>query len=110
MKTMRIKKRFFDLICLEKKTLEVRVGYDSIKRINAGETVKMVTHTSSCIVRINAVRRYQTFEDMLTKESYERISPDAPSRDSVLALLKNIYAGDKEKLGVIVFDLASLKK
>ncbi|MDD5721203.1 MAG: GNAT family N-acetyltransferase [Candidatus Pacebacteria bacterium] len=110
MKTMRIKKRFFDLISSGKKTLEVRVGYNSLKRINAGEDIRMVTHTSSCVVRVNAVRHYQTFEAMLAKESYERISPDASSSEDVLNLLKNIYAKDKEKLGVIVFDITPTQK
>ncbi len=110
MRTMRVKRRFFDLIHSGKKTLEVRVGYDSINRIQAGEHIRLVTHTGSFDVRVSAVRRYQTFEEMLKTEPYERIAPDARSHAEVLSLFKQIYSADKEKLGVIVLELARIDK
>lgn len=109
-RTMRVKKRFFDLIHSGKKTLEVRVGYDSINRIQAGEHIRLTTHTGSFEVRVSAVRRYQTFEEMLKKELYERIAPDAGSHAEVLSLFKQIYSADKEKLGVVVLELARIDK
>ncbi len=105
MRTMRIKQRFFDLIKSGKKPLEVRVGYDSIKRIRAGEQVNLETHTSRLTVRIAAVRNYGSFEAMLKKESFGKIAPDVSSEAELLDLLKQIYPPNKEALGVIVFEL-----
>ena len=68
MRTMRVKNRFFDLIQSGEKNLEVRVAYDTINRIRVGENIRFVTHMSEFDVRINAVRKYRTFREMLEKE------------------------------------------
>jgi len=106
MRTMRIKRRFYDLIQSGKKTLEVRVGYDSINRIQVGERIRLVTHTGSFEVKVSDIRRYQTFKEMMDVEPWERIAPDSRLRDEVLALFKQIYPADKEKLGVVVLEFA----
>lgn len=105
MRTIRVKKRFFDFIRSGKKKLEVRVGYDSINRIQVGEQVRMETHESNFRVRVSAIRRYETFEKMLEKEPYQQIVPDSTSQAEVLFLLKKIYPPEKERLGVIVLEL-----
>ncbi len=110
MRTMRVKNRFFDLIRSGEKTLEVRIGYDSIKRIQVGERIRLETHTSNFDVCVRAIRRYQTFETMLEKEPYNRIIPYASSRGEVLSLLKSIYPPSKEALGVVVLEFARISE
>jgi ASC-1-like (ASCH) protein len=110
MRTMRVKRRFYDLIHLGKKTLEVRVGYDSINRIQAGEHIRLETHTGSSEIKVNDIRRYRTFEEMLGVEPWERIAPDSKSHNEVLTLLKQIYPAQKEKLGVVVLEFARIGK
>jgi len=105
MRTMRIKQRFFDLINSGQKTLEVRVGYDAINRIQAGEQIQLSTQTSNLQVKVRAIRRYRSFEAMLAKESFKNIAPDVSSQAELLALLKQIYPANKEKLGVVVLEL-----
>ncbi len=109
MRTMRVKRRFYDLIFSGRKTLEVRIGYDSINRIQVGERIRLTTHTGSFEVKVSAIRRYQTFEEMLATEHYERIAPDSNSREEVLSLLKQIYPAQKEKLGVVVLEFERIK-
>ncbi len=109
MRTMRVKRRFYDLIFSGRKTLEVRVGYDSINRIQVGERIRLTTHTGSFEVKVSAIRRYRTFEEMLSAEPYEHIAPDAKSREEVLSLLKQIYPAHKEKLGVVVLEFERIK-
>ena len=104
MRTMRIKQRFYDLIRSGKKTLEVRVGYDSINRIRLGEHIRFITHTGSFEVRVGDIRRYRTFKEMLGVEAWKQIAPDSKSCNEVLALLKQIYSADKEMLGVVVLE------
>lgn len=106
MRTMRIKRRFYDLIKLGKKTLEVRVGYDTINRIQVGERVRLVTHVGSFDVKVVDIRRYSTFAEMLDVESWKRIAPDSRSMDEVLSLFKQIYPVHKEQLGVVVLEFA----
>lgn len=109
MRTMRVKKQFFDLIRSGRKDLEVRVGYNTIKRIQIGERINLATHNESCEIQILDIRHYKTFKEMLTEEPYNHISPDSKSADEVLSLFKKIYGPKKEKLGVIVFKLSLIK-
>lgn len=102
MRTMRVKRRFFDFIRSGRKPLEVRVGYESMKRIKKGERIQMVTHDESFVVQVVDKREYQTFVEMLQKERYDHIAPDCSSSDEVLRVLQGIYSPDKEHLGVIV--------
>lgn len=108
MRTIRIKQRFYNLIYSGKKTLEVRVGYDTINRIQVGERIRLITHTGSFEARVSDIRRYRTFEEMLRVEPWERIAPDARSREEVLSLLKQIYHASKEKLGIVVLEFAKV--
>lgn len=104
-RTMHIKQRDFDLIQSGEQTLLVRVGYDSINRIQVGERLELVTPTSRQNVRISAIRRYDSFKAMLEKEPFQRIAPNIASQEELLSLLKRIYPPDKEWLGVVVFEL-----
>lgn len=106
MRTMRVKQRFYDLIYSGKKDLEVRIGYDSINRIQPGERINLMTHTDGFFVKVKAVRRYKTFEEMLQVESWKRIVPDAHSTEEVLTLLTRIYPPEKEGLGVVVLEFS----
>jgi ASC-1-like (ASCH) protein/ribosomal protein S18 acetylase RimI-like enzyme len=108
MRTMRIKRRFFDLIKSGRKPLEVRVGYDTINRICVGERIQLVTHNGAHQVRVKDVRKYKTFDAMLLSEKWEHIAPDARSSGEVLNLLKQIYPPDKEKLGVVVLEFTNV--
>jgi len=110
MRTMRVKGRFYDLIYSGKKTLEVRVGYDTINHIQVGEHIRLMTHAGSFEVKIGNIRRYQTFEEMTATEPWERISPDSKSREDVISLLRRIYPAHKEKLGVVVLEFVRIGK
>jgi len=106
MRTMRVKQRFYDLIKSGKKTLEVRVGYDTINRVQVGERIRLTTHTGSFDVKVAAIRRYNTFAAMLNIEPWEKIAPDSKSKDEVLILFRQIYPANKEQLGVVVLEFA----
>lgn len=108
MRTMRVKRRFYDMIKSGKKTLEVRVGYDTINRIQVGERIRLVTHTESFEVKVADIRRYRTFAEMLGIESWQQIVPGSRSKDEVLSLFKQIYPANKEQLGVVVIEFAQV--
>lgn len=106
MRSLRVKKRYYDAIVSGQKTVEVRVGYDTINSIKVGELIKLVTHTSSAIIKVNSIRNYSSFEKMLLTESYEKIAPTTHSADEVLQLLRDIYPPEKERLGVVVLEIS----
>jgi ASC-1-like (ASCH) protein/ribosomal protein S18 acetylase RimI-like enzyme len=108
-RTMRIKRPYFNAIMAGEKTLEVRVGYNSIKRYKAGDLLQLETSQVSGTVLIKAVRLYETFDDMIAAESWQQIVPDASTKATALRRLKEIYPPNKEALGVYVFEIEPAK-
>jgi ASC-1-like (ASCH) protein len=104
MRMMRVKQRFLDFIKSGQKTLEVRVGYDSVKTVKPGERVSFSSRDQTQVVRVNGVRNYQSFEAMLEHEKAERIVPGM-DLGNLLRLLREIYPPDRERLGVVVLEI-----
>ena len=105
MRKMRIKRPYYDAIMSGKKTLEVRVGYNSIKRLKAGELLQFETGHTSGVVRIKSIRIYNNFADMLAAEPWRQIVPQARDAEEALHLLRKIYPLRKERLGVHVIEI-----
>jgi len=108
-RTMRIKRPYYEAIMAGRKTLEVRVGYDGIRRYKAGELLKLETSQVSSVVKIKSVRVYESFAEMLEFEEWQNIVPDARSEAAALRLLREIYPPNKEQLGVYVFEIELIK-
>ena len=108
-RTMRIKRPYYNAIMAGQKPLEVRVGYDSIRRYKAGELLKLETSQVSSVVKIKSIRVYQSFIDMLATESWQHIVPDASSEGIALRRLREIYPPNKEQLGIYVFEIELIK-
>ena len=102
---MRIKRPYFDAIMSGRKTLEVRVGYDNIKRLKAGELLQLETGHTSGVVRIKSIRVSDNFADMLATEPWREIVPQVNDQTAALRLLREIYPSHKERLGVHVIEV-----
>ena len=102
---LRIKRPYFDAIMSGRKTLEVRVGYDNIKRLTAGELLQLETGHTSGVVRIKSIRIYDNFADMLATEPWREIVPQVNDEATALRLLREIYPAHKERLGVHVIEV-----
>ncbi len=107
MKTMRVKQQYFNAIMAGTKPLEVRVGYDSIKKIQKGDHIRLECGRLSGTVQIADVRVYKTFSEMLKHEKAGHIVPENPS--GALRILQGIYPREKENLGVYVFEVKVVK-
>lgn len=104
MRTMRVKQRYLDYIKAGTKPLEVRVAYDSIKAIKAGERIRFASRDDSQVVLVREVRTYKSFAEMAASENLDHIVP-GQSAQNVLRTLKDIYPADRERLGVVVLDV-----
>ena len=105
MRKMRIKRPYYDAIMSGRKTLEVRIGYNSIKRLKEGQPLQLENGHASGVVRIKSIRIYSKFADMLAAESWQQIVPQAKSKEEALRLLHKIYPPHKERLGVHVIEI-----
>lgn len=107
MKTMRVKRHYFNAIMAGTKPLEARVGYPNIRKVQKGDNVRLECGHLSGIVTVADVRTYRTFEEMLQHENAGYIVPDDPA--GALTVLRRIYPPDKEALGVYVFELKIIR-
>lgn len=105
MRKMRIKRPYYDAIMSGRKTLEVRIGYNSIKRLNEGQPLQLENGHAFGVVRIKSIRIYSKFADMLAAEPWREIVPQAKSKEEALRLLHKIYPPHKERLGVHVIEV-----
>lgn len=108
MRTMRVKRRYMDMIECGEKQLEVRVGYGNIMSIQSGESIRLQCHDGECVVVVEDVQYYNSFAEMLEIVDAAKIVPGMV-REQVLRILRDIYSPEKEALGVVVLFLKPQK-
>lgn len=102
-KTLWIKDEYLEQILEGRKTVEVRVGYRNITRLEVGDRLLLNDEHPFRIVRIG---RYASFEELLAHKDPASMAPDL-SRDQLLEALRDIYPPEKEWLGVIALEIES---
>lgn len=100
---MRIFRQYFDLIKSGRKTIEVRVGYSSMRSIKKGMRVRF-NNDPQCECMVTRVTIYSSFAEMMSREDPHKINP-AASAEQQLAEIRRIFPKEKEALGVIVYEL-----
>lgn len=103
--SLNIRKPYFDLIASGAKTIEVRVGYPKIRKITAGDTLRIASGDESLTARVTAVREYESFKAMLDAEDPAAIGGPDMSNDQLVAAIRDIYPPEKEDLGVFALHL-----
>ena len=99
----RIKREYYNLINKGIKTLEVRVGYPDIKRVQEGDTITFRDY-SNIKFEVVRVTQYRNFPDMLDSEDSAKAIPGV-TKYKALDMYQEIYPDEKEALGVYVFEL-----
>lgn len=100
-KTLWIKDEYLLLILAGHKTIEVRVGYGNIQRLQVGDRLLLNARHPFIIRRIG---RYASFEELLAREDAACIAPDVPPEE-LLAGMRAIYPPEKESLGVVALEI-----
>lgn len=100
-KTLWIQDEYLRQILEGRKTLEVRVGYSNITRLQPGDRLLLNDRYPFIIRRIG---RYANFEELLVHEDPSAIAPDVPP-EQLLEEIRAIYAPDKEALGVVALEI-----
>jgi ASC-1-like (ASCH) protein len=103
-RNIQIYKQYFDLIADGSKTVEVRVAYDSMKRIKVGDLLNFTCRGEECLTRVKRIGRYRTFEEMFGTEDVEAVNPNATAAEQLRAV-QAIFPPHKEALGVLTFEL-----
>jgi ASC-1-like (ASCH) protein len=101
-KTLWIRDEYLDWILQGVKTIEVRVGYSNIARLQAGDVLWLNERHPYQIQRIG---RYTSFEELLAGEDPQAIAPDLEPEE-LLSALRTLYPAQKEALGVFALEIS----
>ncbi|MEU8785957.1 ASCH domain-containing protein [Streptomyces sp. NPDC048637] len=104
--SLNIRKPYFDLIAAGAKTIEVRVGYPKIRKIAAGDTLRISCGDDTLTTRITQVNEYESFKAMLGAEDPAAIGGPDMTHDELVAAIRDIYPPEKEALGAFALHLA----
>ncbi len=102
LKTLWVRQPYLDQILAGDKTLEVRVGYDNIRRLAPGDRLRL---NDRHLADVRRVAIYAGFAELLAHEDPASIAPDLPSTE-LLAALRNLYPPEKEALGALALELS----
>ncbi|MFZ5916584.1 MAG: ASCH domain-containing protein [Chloroflexota bacterium] len=100
-KTLWIREPYVQQILAGRKTVEVRVAYTNVARLQVGDRLLLNDRHPCVIVRTG---HYATFEELLAHENPAAIAPGLPAHE-LLAAMRAIYPPDKEALGVVALEI-----
>ncbi len=100
-KVLWIRPEYLQEILAGRKTIEVRVGYDNIRRLRAGDFLRL---NDTHLYRIKRVAHYPDFDALLAHESISAIAPGMDA-DALRQALREIYPPEKEALGVVALEI-----
>ncbi len=101
LKLLWVREPYLSQILAGRKTIEVRVGYDNIRRLQPGDRLKLNDRHMATVRRIG---RYSSFEELLAHEDATAIAPYLSTQELLMAL-RELYAPDKEGLGVVALQI-----
>ena len=101
LKVLSIREPYLSQILAGRKTVEVRVGYENIRRLQPGDRLKLNDRHLATVQRIG---RYASFEELLDQEDAAAIAPDLIPQ-ALLGALRELYPPEKEALGVIALEI-----
>lgn len=101
-KTLWIRDEYLRQILAGRKTIEIRVAYDNITRLQVGDVLLLNDAHAFVITRI---AQYANFEELLAHEDATKFAPDVPP-ENVLDILRGVYPPEKEALGVVALEIA----
>jgi ASC-1-like (ASCH) protein len=106
-KTLWVREEYLQQILSGRKSVEVRVAYQNITRLEPGDVLLLNEQHPYVVVDI---RRYPDFEALVAAEDPATIAPDLPGRADLLAACRAIYPPDKETLGAVALEIRPQKE
>jgi ASC-1-like (ASCH) protein len=105
-KTLWLKPEYLSYILAGRKTIEVRVGYANILRLQPDDRLRL---NDQYVAVVRRVGHYGDFKELLAHENPAAIAPDLAPED-VLPALRALYPPEKEALGVVALEIELIRE
>nr|QBK92836.1 MAG: ASC-1 like domain protein [Pithovirus LCPAC401] len=101
-----LNKRWFQFVKSGLKTIEGRLDKETGKYrlIKSGGKITFTDGDERLEVRIKAVRKYNSFRDMLTHENMSKILPDVNNLEDGIDVYRKIYGNEDRIMGVLAIE------
>jgi FMN phosphatase YigB (HAD superfamily)/ASC-1-like (ASCH) protein len=96
-----VREPYLSQILAGSKSIEVRVAYKNIQRLQPGSWLRL---NDRHLARIERVGRYASFEELLTREDAAAIAPGLTPQELLVAL-RELYPPEKEALGAVALEI-----
>lgn len=104
-KLLWVRDEYLQHILEGRKTVEVRVAYRNLARLEPGDVLLLNQRHP---YRIRGIRRYANFEAMAAAEDVSRVAPGLTDPAALVAACRALYPPEKEQLGVVALELTPL--
>jgi putative hydrolase of the HAD superfamily len=102
LKTLWVREPYLSQILAGDKTVEVRVGYQNIRRLAPGDRLRLNDRHLADLRRVSV---YAGFEELLAHEDPAAVAPGLPAAQ-LLPALRELYPAEKEALGAVALELS----
>jgi ASC-1-like (ASCH) protein len=100
-KTLWVRQEYLNQILSGRKTIEVRVAYKNIARLQVGDRLMLNDRFPFCVRR---TATYPGFVELLDNEDPASIAPELTPH-ALLTILQHLYPPEKEALGVVALEI-----
>ncbi|OBR96727.1 MULTISPECIES: ASCH domain-containing protein [Clostridium] len=103
--TMRLQEKYFDLIRLNRKIIEVRLNDTKRKSLSINDIIiffKMSNHSESIKVSVDKITKFSSFKCLLSQIDIKDLGISKKDKNVFLQELSSIYSSaDEKQLGVL---------
>lgn len=107
-KDVTLKNPYVDLIQKGRKTVEGRINAGMFLHVRVGDRFRFFNQAAEVFCRVTDVKRYPSFDEMLTKEGHKQCIPESNSLKEAADIYNRIpgYAERARQSGVLALHLA----
>lgn len=104
-KHLKTRPEWEDALRSGRKTIDARLVADDIAELKVGDRVRY----PGAEARVERIRFYPGFHDLLAYEDWHRIAPDATSREDVLRVLEEGHEATVRATGAVAIELQHMR-
>lgn len=109
LRSIYVRRKFFELILQGRKTAELRVGFPTFKAIKSGDRISFSSGNGEMVeVEITGIRAYSSVSDVLRSEDLNKLVPGLSKADAGIAAKAIFSESDILEHGLLFFEFQKI--